>query len=426
MKANSRLSSESNLIENLSQFGASLWSLVTLRQAGRLERIAVILGALVLTTISLVWWFWEVPLASPINTNSAFRFLTGQTPVSESPKIVYGFLPYWNLASTTFQPELSHLGYFSLEIAADGSIQTRAEDGYLEPGYNKLQSDSLFDAIATSSAKPQIVFTQFNADTITAFLNSESSQERFLQSLDSILLAYPFTGVNIDIEYSGKVTDQLRQNYVSFIALLRQHLDQRYDNVELSIDLYASAASRNTIWDVPKLEPYVDYYIVMAYDFHRSSSIVAGPIAPLFGGKEQWDSDISEHLQDFLKSVPPEKVILGVPFYGYEWQTTSRESQAHTFPNTGATASFNRVQSLLARKDELQVQEHWNEAALSPYLSYEEDDEIYVVYYENSRSISYKLDFVNQLDLGGIAIWALGYEGNNRELWDVINRKLGS
>jgi spore germination protein YaaH len=48
----------------------------------------------------------------------------------------------------------------------------------------------------------------------------------------------------------------------------------------------------------------------------------------------------------------------------------------------------------------------------------------YVVYFENSRSLSYKLDYVNQLNLGGIAIWALGYEGDSRELWDVVNRKL--
>jgi spore germination protein YaaH len=47
-----------------------------------------------------------------------------------------------------------------------------------------------------------------------------------------------------------------------------------------------------------------------------------------------------------------------------------------------------------------------------------------MIYYENSRSMSYKLDFVNQLDLGGVAIWALGYEGRSRELWDVVEQKL--
>jgi spore germination protein YaaH len=188
--------------------------------------------------------------------------------------------------------------------------------------------------------------------------------------------------------------------------------------------MYAGASKNNGLWDVPGIEPYVDYIVIMAYDFHRQSSPQAGPIAPLFGGKEFWDSDINQHVQGFVAQVPRHKLLLGIPFYGYEWETTSRDAQSHTFPDTGSTASISRVSELLKRKDELQVEERWNEEALSPYLSYKEDGKTYVIYYENSRSISYKLDYVNQLDIGGIAIWALGYEGDSRELWDVINRKL--
>jgi spore germination protein YaaH len=123
-----------------------------------------------------------------------------------------------------------------------------------------------------------------------------------------------------------------------------------------------------------------------------------------------------------------------VPCYGYEWQTTTSDPQAHTFPNSGSTASFKRVQALLQaaqNPEELEldqnitnIEQHWNQDALSPYLTYQLNDKLFVLYYENSRSLSYKLDFVNQLDLAGIAIWALGYEGSSRELWDVINRKL--
>ena len=399
-------------------------SLVMLQHVSAWQHLAIFFVIILVTSTSLGWWLWDVPLTTPLDTSSSFSFLTGQIPKNTSEKIVYGFLPYWNIDDTTYQPELTHLGYFSLEIAADGSIVTRTDDGYLEPGYNKLQSDLFFEAIATSSAQPEIVFTQFYADTITSFLHSDQAQQNFIESLDSVLLAYPFSGVNIDIEYVGPVSDELRANYVSFIKLLDEHLEEKYQQIDLSIDLYASAASKRTIWDVAALEPYVDYYIVMAYDFHRSSSTVAGPVAPLFGGKKEWDSDISEHLQAFLDTVPSKKILLGVPFYGYEWQTTSREAQAHTFPESGGTASYKRVQNLLLEKETLKVEEHWNESALSPYISYEEDGEIYVVYYENSRSISYKLDFVNQLDLAGIAIWALGYEGDSRELWDVINRKV--
>lgn len=372
------------------------------------------------------WWFQTLHLLSPLNQAATFRFLSGETLGATSNKQIYGFLPFWNLNDLAIQPELTTLSYFSLTIGGDGSIILR-EDGYAEPGYNKLQSEQFLDVssrLVANGRRLDIVVSQFNNDDIVAFLTSEAAQDRFLNSLDAVLLAYPFTGVNIDIEYSGELTDSLRQRMTAFVQKTNRHLDSTYGTIQLSIDMYAGAGTRRTLWDVAAIAPEVDYIIIMAYDFHRKSSSQAGPVAPLFGGKELWDSDISEHLAGFLKVVPSHKLLLGVPFYGYGWQTTTRDAQAHTFPQTGSTATFKFVQNLLLQRDELKVQENWNEEALSPYLSYEKDGETYVVYYENSRSLSYKLDFVNQLDLGGVAIWALGYEGDSRELWDVIERKV--
>ncbi|HCC84587.1 MAG TPA: hypothetical protein DEP87_02805, partial [Candidatus Pacebacteria bacterium] len=88
--------------------------------------------------------------------------------------------------------------------------------------------------------------------------------------------------------------------------------------------------------------------------------------------------------------------------------------------DTGATASYERVQSILADKTKLKVTENWHESALAPYLTYIEDGKTYVVYYENAKSLAYKLEYAKQLDLAGIAIWALGYEGTSRDLWDPI------
>ncbi len=385
---------------------------------------------LVLTTVFIflvtVWWFGEEPLTSPLSTLSSFSFLRAPRTSPHGNKIVYGFLPYWNLQKTTIQPELTELSYFGLTIGGDGSLLVR-EGENAEPGYHRLSSEdflTLSQQVTKQGGSVEIVLSQFNADDIYSFLSNKKAHENLITSLDSVLLAYPITGVNIDIELNGSATPQLRNNLTEFMAELNQHLDSKYATIPLSIDMYASAAEGTQLWDPQGLAQHVDYIIVMAYDFHRRASPQAGPVAPLFGGKELWDHSINSYLQMFLEVVPPEKILLGVPFYGYEWQTTSRDARSHTFPDTGATASYERVQELLKRKDELKVQEHWNEEALSPYISYVEDGNIYVVYYENSRSISYKLDYVNQLDLAGIAIWALGYEGDSRELWDVIHRKI--
>ena len=340
----------------------------------------------------------------------------------EKKKIVYGFLPYWNLKSFALQPELTQLSYFSLTIGADGKIVSQTEDGG-EPGLAKLSSEELSAVWARLDKNQQsfeITISQFANDDIWAFLNSSLAQENLFSSLDSLLLAYPIAGINLDLEYSGENSAQLRTKFTQFVQRLRQRLG---GTVNLSISVYASAAKEDSVWDLATLQNYVNYFVVMAYDFHQKSSPQAGPVAHIFGGREFWDSDISKNLQLILKKVPVEKILLGVPFYGYEWQTTSRQAQAHTFAKTGATASYKRVQEILNQKEKLQVEEGWNDAALSPFISYLEMGKIYVIYFENSRSLSYKLDLVNQLDLAGVAIWALGYEGDSRELWEVIKNK---
>lgn len=375
---------------------------------------------------SVVTWlvFGNAPLVSPLTDQPRFEFFSNLTPGNQN-KVVYGFLPYWNINKTSLQPELSHLAYFSLTVGPDGRFITKNDDGS-EPGYQRLQSDTwleLANRARAGGTQLEIVIAQFNDATIESLLASPEAQDQMLQHLDSLLLAYPISGVNIDFEYVGDPSPRLRDRFSEFMERIRTHLDSKYQDITLSVDVYASASSNQQLWDIPRLARSIDFLVVMAYDFHRRSSVQAGPVAPLFGGKEYWDSDISGHLKKFIKMIDREKILLGVPFYGYGWQTTNRQPQAHTFPDTGFTVSFDRVQELLAQREELKLEEGWNEQALSPYLTYVEDGETYVVYFEDSRSLSYKLDFVNQLDLGGIAIWALGYEGESRELWEVIHRK---
>jgi spore germination protein YaaH len=389
------------------------------------KRFLLPIPIILLVAASAAWYFSEVPIASPLTELTTFQFLQTATPKTDD-KIVYGFVPYWNIEEMTAEPELTHVAYFGLTIGADGSLLISDGEG-TEPGYRTLQSDEFLTIVndaRKNNTQLELVLIQFEADAIESLLASPKAIDNLITSLDAVLLAYPFSGVNIDIEYNGEATESLRQELVTFVAAIDQHLNTKYDNIHLSIDTYAGAASRRQIWDVARLAPYVDHFVIMAYDFHRKSSPQAGPVAPLFGGKDLWSSDINQHLAEFAQIVPRHQLLLGVPFYGYGWQTTSRDPQANTYPNTGFTVTAERLQEIIDNKTELQVEENWSEDALSPYLTYIEDDETYVVYYENSRSLSYKLDYVNQLGLGGVAIWALGYEDQNRELWDVIQRKL--
>lgn len=367
----------------------------------------------------------EPLLISPLSERSFSRFFS-EFPHPKTQKKVYGFLPYWNMRHAALQPELTHLAYFALTIGEDGAVVTQSGGG-TEPGYHQLQSETFWEMQRTLQARggqTDIVVSQFSNPTIEAFLGSTAAQAQFLQSLDSLLLAYPFDGVNLDIEYAGRASPELRGQYTQFVQAVSTQLRAKHPGVELSVDVYANAALRPMLWEIEKLAPLVDYIIIMAYDFHRSSSPIAGPVAPLFAKEAGWSESISRSLQAFVERAPADKLLLGIPFYGYEWQTTAAEPAAFTFPNSGAVASYRRVQELLTQKETLGIQEHWDEHALAPYLTYSQGDKHVMVYYENAQSIAHKLEYVNQLDLAGIAIWSLGYEGDSRDLWESIDRQL--
>lgn len=391
-------------------------------------RAVAIGGSLALISLLLlggyIWWKTPTPLEAPVSPLTRFRFFVPEllSLNQKDEKIVYGFLPYWNLATASINPALTHVSYFGLTVNGAGSLTNTDDEG--DVAYSRLDSDQfldLLDQAKKQNSSADIVIKSFNADDMAALLRSPKAQSNFFQQLDSLLLSYPFTGVNLDFEIQ-EGSYALQKPFTEFVAALDKHLAETNPDAILSIDVYASAGSGENIWDLAALSPHTDYFVVMAYDFHRRNSPQAGPVAPLLGA-EQWSTDINTHLKEIVTKVPGSQVILGIPFYGYEWQTTSEQSSALTFPDTGATATYKRVQELLSDPEKYKVKENWNSNALSPYLTYQKDGKQYVLYFDNPRSISYKLDYVNQLGLAGVAIWALGYEGDTTELWEVIANK---
>lgn len=396
------------------------------------------LGVAGLIVIGVIWiattvWFRQhiqENLVTPLVRGSLIQVLepgAGDT----SPKKIYGYMPYWNLLSATPSSVLTDVAYFSLTLTGSGTLQEQTADGP-DMGLRRLQAESFTEWLADRSSARQrthITFTMLDADDISALLSSAPAQQKAVQQITQVVASYPFAGVNLDVELSGSASPNERRAFSEFVAAVNRALDEQSPDVELTVAVYGSAATKQQLWDIEALEPSVDSFIMMAYDYHVRSSAVAGPVAPIFGKQTgRWQDDIVTNLRDFIKVVPPQKVLLGIPFYGYEWTTTSAQAGATTYPKTGMTATYERVADLLqgSPSNVTQLMTRWDEDALSPYITYRQGGETQVIYYEDARSLSYKLDLVKQVGLGGVAIWAVGYEGETPELWDVIERKLGN
>lgn len=340
---------------------------------------------------------------------------------------VFGFLPYWTMQKAEIPPQVSDVAYFSVVFDSAGNIVER-QDGETEMGFSRLQSETFTQWLAQQHAdKKRIHITVVGTgnDDIAALVTNQNSRQNFIDNISQLLVSYPFDGLQLDFELAGTTSESVQAGYVTLLESLNKQLKQQSPDVILSVSVFGTAASKDTdFWDVEKLAPHVDRLIIMSYDYHVRSSDVAGPVAPLFGKETgRYEDDITSNIRDFLKYVPPEKILLGIPFYGYEWQVVNGEPGSATFPDSGATATYKRVQELLNDPNK-KVEEGWDSAALSPFVVLNEGGVKKIIYYDNPRSLSYKLDLVAQLKLRGVAIWALGYEGDQTELWEVIQQKL--
>jgi len=70
----------------------------------------------------------------------------------------------------------------------------------------------------------------------------------------------------------------------------------------------------------------------------------------------------------------------------------------------------------------LNIKPLWDENAQVPFYSYTSPStgSIRQVYYENENSLRIKYQITKNNNLAGIGIWALGYDGDRSELWNLI------
>lgn len=360
-------------------------------------------------------WKFRKPLISPLGQEVA-SYQKQRTKNSKTGKIVLGFLPSWNFKyeSTIRYDILTDVAIFGLEAGKDGSIKTRTDEGYKEPGwlaYNSAATGTIIRKIHERGGRAVLVLRAFDNETIESIVLSKNKQVKLIDQTLKIAKQKNFDGINIDFEYVGDPGHEIRNAFSKFIELFKEKSQDRF---KLSIDVYADAALTPRLWDLAKIAPNLDQVIIMAYDFNRPASDYSGPVAPL--------AEIKESIAAMTKVISNEKIILGVPYYGYEWPTYSKEPISKT-RDVGYLATYKRIKELLNLSTS---KSGWDEKSFTPFIISTESGRTTQIFYDNQLSLGLKYDLANDADLGGVAIWALGYEGDNQELWDLVKNKFGN
>ncbi len=391
-----------------------------------------LLAAIYLSLSLYQLWQENLPLVSPIDLIESLRELA---PTYRKPgnKFVFGFLPFWNMKDSTklYVHSLTHLAYFGIDLNEDGSLKKYDKPREKEPGWSKLNSTDftiLAHQIKLLGKKLILVVRAMDTNQIENLVNSQANRTTAIDSILAVVNDKQFDGLNIDFEYMGFPSQVTRDNFTTFVKDLTQSCKNQNQKCEVSLDILADSAIKERLYDLSSLGKIVDQIIVMAYDFYRPSSTQSGPVSPLRGkctnSDKCLDYDVITSIGDITKSIPAYKILLGVPFYGYEWQTVDNQFLARTYPKTGQIATYKRIQGLMSDDTISSFSATWSGTTFTPYLSYTKDGNTYQIHYEDENSLKLKIEFVHQAKLAGLAIWALGYELPYTNLWQAIDYNL--
>lgn len=236
--------------------------------------------------------------------------------------------------------------------------------------------------------------TTFDASLAHQILSSPRVRAKAVDNLSRKLKEWGMSGVHIDFE---KVLPRDRQN----LNLFMKELYERLHPEGLEVSIAVPSKTRDSIsdswsggYDYATIARYSDKMMLMTYDEHWYGG-EAGPVASI-----GWVERVVRYA--ISAGVPNEKIVLGVPGYGYDWPRHGR-AKAVTYREAMATASQHGARIL------------WEDTAKVPYFHYGAGRQ---VWFENRSSLSHKIDLVKEYGLRGISLWRLGQEDPG--IWSVI------
>ena len=328
-------------------------------------------------------------------------------------KKVYGWHPYWvgSVYTNYDWSMLSDFCYFDYSVSPTTGSNTNTSFTWA--------SSAAVTAAISNSINVHFCATLFASHA--TFWASSTAQQTFITNAINLLTSRPGSnGINIDFEGMG-ASD--KTPFTTFITNLCNQVHAANPNYKVTIALYAVDWSGT--FDMAALNPIVDNFIIMGYDYYYSGSAQAGPEAPLYNFQTGYNYTLSKSITYYLKQgASKSKLLLGLPWYGREWETLASTAPSNTTGGFTASRLYNYVQSTSATYSA--ANKHWENNCFNPYYSYVTGTSTRQCWIDDIYSYGRKFDMVNQRGIGGIGIWALGYDDGYSDLWNLIKAKFST
>ncbi|KYN43441.1 putative chitinase 2 [Trachymyrmex septentrionalis] len=310
----------------------------------------------------------------------------------------------------------THMIYGFVGINSDGSIRVLDAWNDLADNYGLGGFKKFGDLRKKSpSTKMMVAIGGWNegSSTFSTVAGSSTLRQKFAKNAAEFLDKHGFDGFDIDWEYpnqrGGKEAD--KKNFVEMLKAVKTELKKKGKILSIAVGAAESLATLS--YDpISQIAANVDFINLMTYDLHGTWDGVTGHHAGLYSPTSGDKLNVHAAVLYWLKKgCPPEKLILGVPFYGRAFTLSNSNNNGIGAPSSGPSLSgpytqeggylgYNEICTKLKEGGWTVI--HGNKEK-SPY-AYKGNQ---WVGYEDEQSIKVKADYVKEKGLGGLMTWSI-------------------
>ena len=362
-----------------------------------------------------------------------------------------GWVPWWQDTLGTDDAEdhlrdLDILYPFVFEVQSDGTLEDK---GDLE--------ERKWRSLIRQAEKRRVdvipTLAWFDGENIHRILGDKKLREAHIEEIIEMVDDGDFDGVNIDYESKKAET-------IDYFSLFLEELEDELGRKDLTCTIEARTPAESLYREVPKdikyandykaMNKYCDWVEIMAYDQQRAdlqlNSEKAGepymPVADI-----DW---VEKVIKLAVKDIDRDKIMLGVPTYGREWELTVKPNWYADYRSQGAI----NIPDALEIAQEYDVEPGRNKAGEMSFTYFPETSvfkvldglaapkgtrkgfeaaakallfadytgmtvPVNLVWYSDAGAIEDKVELAEKYDLRGVAIFKIDGE-EDEDIWDLF------
>lgn len=298
-----------------------------------------------------------------------YRWNNGMTGDAVHFKEVWGYMIAGYVSEYNTESDLTDIGLFAASVDTFGNVVNIPSRSLVADFPGRVHLVAVCDGRALSHF----------------VLAASSLRKKAVRTLAAA--AEDFDGVQLDFEY---IPPEDSDNYLSFLKYLKSKIGKK----QLTVCVHARTKKlERDAEDYAAIGKVADRIMIMAYDEHWSTS-APGSIASM---------DWCRRVADYALTVwPPEKYIMGAPFYGRTWPDKNWRQAWY----------FEGINRILHEQNVAHI-ERENEV---PHFTFTTEVTI-TGWYEDAKSLTARARMYKDYGFSSVAFWRIGHEDDAVWQW---------